>query len=65
MRIDIVCKCGHSKKSHANINSHVVGGRAACFFLGSPTSDDECPCMDYKPDNLLHIEKLAKKRKLM
>lgn len=57
--MDILCKCGHSKKAH-----RFVMGQNQCELKDEDYKwlDD---CEDYVPDNLKTIETLAKKRKLI
>jgi hypothetical protein len=60
---DIVCRCGHKKKEHKKSTST---GSIICEVMDDKNSDyyaDEC--VDYIPDNLMHIEQLAKERKLL
>jgi hypothetical protein len=59
---DIVCQCGHTKNVHdynEQYNDYM------CLIKGKNTMIEDCPCFNYIPDNLLHIEMLAKKRKLI
>lgn len=69
MKKDILCKCGHEKHFHKSAGTPVWdewcnGGRVP--YRGMAGSYVYiCMCHEYKPDNLLHIENLAKKRKLI
>lgn len=63
--MDILCKCGHHQRQHLDMNGSVLRSRNICFFLGPSTSVNDCPCMDYSPDNLSYIEKLATERGLI
>jgi len=65
---DIVCKCGHNKKSHGKVGAPIWdewcnGGRKQDRTIRDFIYI--CTCSEYVPDNLLHIEKEAKKRKLI
>lgn len=50
---NFICTCGHTKRQHHNV---VNGGRILCFFKGMITTNDDCPCNNYKPDNLKYLE---------
>ena len=66
MKKDIICKCGHSKRFHKECGPPI--GEEWCEGKGLPKNvgyGNNCQCWAYKPDNLLHIETLAKKRKLI
>jgi hypothetical protein len=74
---NITCKCGHSRKDHEvpgelkRFEDAILGPRYiqdACYV--GPVRRDwhanwECHCNHYTPDNLTHIEILAKERKLI
>ena len=57
----IICKCGHAKSLHRNLQPYYP---KACL---SKNEDGlyNCICWEYRPDNLLHIERLAKKKGLI
>jgi hypothetical protein len=59
--MDIICKCSHNKKAHFT----KFREPGICMFLGIDTVKPDCPCMKYTPDNLTHIEELAKEKKLI
>lgn len=66
MKNDIICQCGHEKKYHGKVDAPIWdewcnGGRVNA----SPTDDGVCVCCSYIPDNLLHIEMMAKKKGLV
>lgn len=65
---DIICQCGHEKKDHKSVGAPIWDE----FCDGERIKDRKvgdylyiCICHSYNPDNLLHIEKEAKKRKLI
>lgn len=58
--MDIICKCGHNKKVHEHLRGNFV-----CLCVGPYTSINDCPCFEYVPDNLSHIENLAKEKGLI
>jgi hypothetical protein len=61
--MDIVCRCGHPRDLHFHKNG--VSGcqkRLGWGIEGTRYADD---CREYHPDNLTHIEWLAKERKLI
>jgi hypothetical protein len=71
---DILCKCGHEKKHHKSVGTPIwdeycnAGRRKNSNFEKSLVHGNHisiCLCAKYQPDNLLHIETLAKKRKLI
>jgi hypothetical protein len=57
-KIDIICKCKHKHRDHYYNKSSLYIG---CWYCAS--SGEWCD--SYTPDNLLHIENLAKERKLI
>jgi len=61
--IDIICRCGHSKNVHQRLGNEEYGA-TMCLAAGPDTLVQDCPCYEYTPDNLLHIEQMAKERKL-
>jgi hypothetical protein len=54
----VICKCGHIKSLHGNLQPYYP---KACLRKDSE-GNFCCMCYEYQPDNLLHIERLAKKR---
>ena len=67
-KYDILCKCGHEKHFHGGVGQPIWdefcnGGRIRDRKIGNYVY--VCTCLEYRPDNLSHIEKLAKKRKLI
>jgi hypothetical protein len=59
---DITCKCGHRKEQHEF--DHVTT-QLVCTVPGSGWNNWADRCMDYNPDNLMHIETLAKEKGLV
>jgi hypothetical protein len=57
--MDIVCRCGHLKKEH--LDDGIFSDCLATYL----DQKQDCGCMQYVPDNLTHIEALAKERKLI
>jgi hypothetical protein len=76
----ITCKCGHNKKEHKvpHIPKHshtysdeyfvidaCFAGKLAYNKNGIKFREWECACNQYIPDNLTHIEVLAKQKGLV
>ena len=65
---DILCQCGHEKHFHKSVGTPIWdelcnGGRIRDQKVGNYIYI--CICPKYIPDNLLHIEAIAKKKKLI
>ena len=60
MSSELICWCGHLENMHA-ATTDIPGGRRICFYLGIATSIDECPCIQFKADNLRYLESLSDK----
>jgi len=58
--LDIICKCGHTKKEH---RMDYTSGTQGCRIYIEEFK--WCGCYNYHPDNLLHIEQLAKRKGLV
>jgi hypothetical protein len=58
---DIICQCGHFKKEHLDDG---IFSDCLWTYEGKGFGED-CNCMKYVPDNLSHIENLARERKLI
>lgn len=61
--LDILCKCGHSKSSHFNAGMRSGCSKRRGWGIGGTGWVDDCK--EYQPDNLLHIEQLAKQKGLV
>jgi hypothetical protein len=61
--VNIICQCGHRQRVHKLLPD--FGNALVCMCHGKDTLVDDCYCYRYVPDNLLHIENLAKERKLI
>lgn len=62
----ITCKCGHDVKYHKSCGPPI--GEEWCEGKGLPKDvglRNVCNCFVYRPDNLSHIEEIAKKRGLI
>ena len=64
----ILCRCGHQEMFHGKVGMPIWdewcnGGRIRDRKKGEYVYI--CTCFEYRPDNLGHIEALAKKRKLI
>ena len=70
---DILCKCGHSKSGHSRFGPHTMQDYQSCIcWLGrnrglglKKTNWRTCKCEQYQPDNLSHIEQVAKQKGLV
>lgn len=68
MKKDIICQCGHDKRFHNKVGAPIWdewcnGGRIRDRKVGNYVF--VCTCFTYQPDNLLHIETVAKKKGLI
>jgi hypothetical protein len=66
--IDIICRCGHSHyESRVAFGGKHSTRTSMCLAMVFNENDGEryCSCNKYVPDNLLHIENLAKQRNLV
>jgi len=73
-KLDLTCKCGHSKKLHAScgppIGEEWCNGRSNREIKIKQTPNNKkqyyrCDCPFYREDNLAHIERLAKLKGLI
>ena len=65
---DIICACGHEKKYHKSVGAPIWDEYCNGARIKSKVDKGYlyiCICHEYIPDNLLHIETLDKKRKLL
>lgn len=64
--LDILCKCGHSFSQHQREQD---SSSCVCIVPSMGKSSDweqwADKCMKYVPDNLTHIEQLAKQKGLV
>jgi hypothetical protein len=67
---EILCSCGHIKEQHTTVGQFIVAPVYLPFCHAQIVTingqhADICRCSGYKPDNLMHIERLARERNLI